>query len=78
MPARSNPTVRQARLGAELRKLREAAGLPARAAAEMIGGNQAKISHVESGRWGVSAQRVRRLAAFYSAADEKLVDALCA
>ncbi|NUS86726.1 MAG: helix-turn-helix domain-containing protein [Streptomyces sp.] len=78
MPPRSTPTVRQMRLGAELRKLREGAGLPARAAAEMIGGNQAKISHVESGRWGVSAERVRRLAAFYFATDETLVDALCA
>ncbi|MCQ8774834.1 helix-turn-helix domain-containing protein [Streptomyces sp. AA8] len=77
MPPRSSPTARQARLGAELRKLREASGLPARAAGELLGGNQAQISHIESGRWGVSAERVRRLATFYSAADTKLVDALC-
>ncbi|MGW2187637.1 helix-turn-helix domain-containing protein [Streptomyces sp. NPDC001719] len=78
MPPRSSPTARQARLGTELRKLREASGLPARAAGELLGGNQAQISHIESGRWGVSAERVRRLAAFYSATDTKLVDALCA
>ncbi|WP_308293969.1 helix-turn-helix transcriptional regulator [Streptomyces sp. UNOC14_S4] len=66
------------RLGTELRKLRESSGLPARAAGEHLGGNQAQISHIESGRWGVSAERVRRLAAFYSATDMKLVDALCA
>ncbi|GAA3056140.1 hypothetical protein GCM10020000_43100 [Streptomyces olivoverticillatus] len=44
---------------------------------ELLGGNQAQISHIESGRWGVSAERVRRLAAFYSATDAKLIDALC-
>ncbi|MFD9905209.1 helix-turn-helix domain-containing protein [Streptomyces sp. NPDC059063] len=65
-------------LGAELRKLREAAGKAAREAGALLGGNQAQISHIESGRWGVSAERVRRLAAFYLATDEKLVDALCA
>ncbi|MBB4893848.1 transcriptional regulator with XRE-family HTH domain [Streptomyces olivoverticillatus] len=57
--------------------MREASGLPARAAGELLGGNQAQISHIESGRWGVSAERVRRLAAFYSATDAKLIDALC-
>jgi transcriptional regulator with XRE-family HTH domain len=78
MPPRSNPTARQARLGAELRKLREAAGMAAREAGAFLGGNQAQISHIESGRWGVSAERIRRLATLYSASDEKLVDVLCA
>ena len=78
MPPRSNPTARQARLGAELRKLREAAGMAAREAGAELGGNQAQISHIEAGRWGVSADRVRRLATLYSASDEKLIEALCA
>ncbi|MFJ9587211.1 helix-turn-helix domain-containing protein [Streptomyces acidicola] len=78
MPPRSNPTVRQARLGSELRKLREAAGMAAREAGAFLGGNQAQISHIEAGRWGVSAERVRRLATLYSASDARLVDALCA
>ncbi|MEU9666510.1 helix-turn-helix transcriptional regulator [Streptomyces bobili] len=78
MPPRSNPTARQARLGAELRKLREAAGMAAREAGAFLGGNQAQISHIEAGRWGVSAERVRRLATLYSASDEKLIEALCA
>ncbi|MEU1120761.1 MULTISPECIES: helix-turn-helix transcriptional regulator [unclassified Streptomyces] len=77
MPPRRNPTARQARLGAELRRLREAAGMAARQAGELLGGNQAQISHIEAGRWGVSAERVRRLASLYSATDGKLVDALC-
>jgi transcriptional regulator with XRE-family HTH domain len=78
MPPRSNPTARQARLGAELRKLREAAGMAAREAGAFLGGNQAQISHIEAGRWGVSAERVQRLATLYAASDDKLVEALCA
>ncbi|HCA88006.1 MAG TPA: transcriptional regulator [Streptomyces sp.] len=78
MPPRDNPTARQARLGAELRKLRERAGRPAREAGGLLGVDQAKISNIESGRIGVSEERIRRLAAFYSCADAALVDALCA
>lgn len=78
MPPRSNPTARQARLGTELRKMREACGMAAREAGALLGGGAAQISHIEAGRWGVSAERVRRMAAFYRAIDERLVDALCA
>ncbi len=78
MPPRENPTVRQTRLGAELRKLRERAGKTAREAAEMLGTDQGKISHIESGRIGVSEERILRLATFYECADQALLDALCA
>ncbi|MFE1787615.1 helix-turn-helix domain-containing protein [Streptomyces sp. NPDC059525] len=78
MPPRDNPTARQARLGAELRKLREAAGTTARQAAGLLSVDQAKISHIEAGRLGISEERIRRLATFYSCDDERLVDALCA
>lgn len=78
MPPRDNPTARQARLGAELRKLRERAGMPAREAGALLGVNQARISNIESGRIGVSEERIRRLATFYACDDEKLLDALCA
>ncbi|MFF4156780.1 helix-turn-helix domain-containing protein [Streptomyces sp. NPDC001678] len=77
MPPRDRPTVRQARLGAELRKLREAARKTAREAAESVGTDQAKISMIEAGRRGVSEERIRRLAAFYSCDDSALIDALC-
>ncbi|WP_406170791.1 helix-turn-helix domain-containing protein [Streptomyces sp. NBC_00996] len=77
MPPRSNPTARQVRLGAELRKLREAAGLTTTEAGALLGGNQAQISHIEAGRWGVSASRVRQLAVHYEASNARLVDALC-
>ncbi|MGN5634225.1 helix-turn-helix domain-containing protein [Streptomyces sp. AC154] len=63
-------------MGAELRKLRERAGMSGSEAAAFLGGERAQISHIESGRYGVSDQRVRRLAAHYSAGDKHLVDAL--
>ncbi|WP_371677291.1 helix-turn-helix domain-containing protein [Streptomyces sp. NBC_01276] len=78
MPPRSYPTARQKRLGAELRKLRERAGMNGATAAAYLGGERAQISHIESGRYGVSDERVRRLAAHYSATDKHLVDALAA
>ncbi|MFJ9159213.1 helix-turn-helix domain-containing protein [Streptomyces griseoviridis] len=77
MPPRDNPTARQARLGAELRKLRERAGRTAREAAGLLSIDQAKISHIEAGRVGVSEERIRRLATFYSCDDEPLIAALC-
>lgn len=69
-------TLRQQRLGAELRKLRERAGLTSTAAAALLGGPQARISNIEAGRYAVSADRVRTLARNYSCADEAYVDAL--
>ena len=76
MPRRQPPTARQARLGLELRKLREAAGLKAREAAELIGADSVQMSQIESGITGVSEQRLRRLTANYSCTDAELIDAL--
>lgn len=78
MPPRTTPTAREARLGTELRRLRERAGRSAREAAEAIGTDRSKISHIESGHRGISAQRIRRLAGLYGCADGALIDALCA
>lgn len=44
----------------------------------MLATDQAKISHMEAGRNGVSGERVRRLASFYACDDEPLVEALVA
>ncbi|UUU22547.1 helix-turn-helix domain-containing protein [Streptomyces sp. DSM 40750] len=74
----STPTLRQQRLGAELRKLREQAGLSSSAAAGLLGVKQAQISSIEAGRYAVSADRVRTFARTYSCADPALVDALAA
>lgn len=78
MPPRRQPTARQVRLGAELRKLREAAGLSAREAATLLGTNSVQMSQVEAGIAGVSEDRVRRFAAHYACTDEALVSALVA
>ncbi|MEU7021567.1 helix-turn-helix transcriptional regulator [Streptomyces sp. NPDC046203] len=78
MPPRSYPTARQKRLGAELRKMRERAGLSGADIARFLGGERATASHIESGRYGVSAERVRHLAAHCSATDKRLVNALAA
>ncbi|MFH8403163.1 helix-turn-helix domain-containing protein [Streptomyces sp. NPDC018019] len=76
MAARTHPTARQRRLGAELRKLREKSGMTATVAGALLGGNQARISNIETGRVPISADRVRTLACNYDCADEALIDAL--
>lgn len=76
MPPTSTPSLRQRRLGAELRKLRERAGLTATAAAGLLGVNQARVSMVETGRTPVSAARVRSMAHTYQSSDERFVEAL--
>jgi transcriptional regulator with XRE-family HTH domain len=78
MASRSVITARQRRLGAELRKLREKAGLTLRAAAKALGIAESKLSSTEAGRVGVSAERVRYLAGQYRCDDGALVDALAA
>ncbi|MDN3026437.1 helix-turn-helix transcriptional regulator [Streptomyces sp. S.PB5] len=76
MPLRSYATARQVRLGTELRRLREAAGLKGREAAALLNSTSAQVSQVEQGLAGVSEERVRRLAAHYSCTDEALIEAL--
>ncbi|MEV6496389.1 helix-turn-helix domain-containing protein [Streptomyces prunicolor] len=76
MVLRREPTARQMRLGIELRRLREAAGLTAVDAAALLGTGRVQISHIESGLTGVSEQRLRRLASHYACTDEEFVDAL--
>ncbi|GAB2957814.1 transcriptional regulator WhiJ [Streptomyces pseudoechinosporeus] len=78
MPARSIITARQERLGAELRKLRERAGLTGREAARVLGIAESKLSATEVGRVGVSGERVRHWANQYACDDAPLVDALVA
>ncbi|MCM2418930.1 helix-turn-helix transcriptional regulator [Streptomyces sp. RKAG293] len=76
MPPRTTPTARQQRLGAEMRKLREKAGMSAREAGALLGGDQARISNIETGRVGLSADRVRTLACNYDCSDGGLIEAL--
>ncbi|MFS7875772.1 helix-turn-helix domain-containing protein [Streptomyces asiaticus] len=76
MATTSSPTLKQRRLGAELRKLRERAGLSSTAAAAELGVQQARVSMIEAGRYAVGADRVRVMARTYTCADDDLVDAL--
>ncbi|MCX3060642.1 helix-turn-helix domain-containing protein [Streptomyces beihaiensis] len=76
MPPKRHLTARRVRLGAELRKLREAAGMKGREAAALLGADSVQISQIESGVAGVSAERVRRLAAHYACTDAALIQAL--
>ncbi|MET9888786.1 helix-turn-helix transcriptional regulator [Streptomyces sp. NPDC006465] len=76
MPPRSQPTARQVRLGTELRRLRDAAGMTARDVAQFLGSTSAQMSQMEAGIAGVSEKRLRRLAAHYACADEALIDGL--
>lgn len=78
MPRRKQPTARQVRLGLELRKLREAAGLKAREAAALVGADSVQMSNIESGISGVSEARVRRFAGQYASSDSELIEALVA
>ncbi|MEY9943459.1 helix-turn-helix domain-containing protein [Kitasatospora sp. GAS1066B] len=78
MPTRPVPTERQKRLGAELRKLRIAAGVSTEYAAGLLGLDRTKISNMESGVRIVSPDRVRTLACNYACPDEAYVEALVA
>ncbi|MFJ4799988.1 helix-turn-helix domain-containing protein [Streptomyces murinus] len=78
MVLRREPTARQLRLGLELRRLREAAGLAVREAAALLGVSGPAISQIESGVAGVGEQRLRRLASHYACTDHEFIDALVA
>jgi hypothetical protein len=74
--AKSNPTVRRRRLGAELRRLRVASGLKSTEVAERLMVSQPKISHLENGNRAISPRDVRDLCAIYAVTDQELIDSL--
>lgn len=76
MASRPNPTARQQRLGTELRKLREAAGVSNRDAAAFLNTSPTQVSHIEAGRFGISEERLRRLVGLYACTNTQLVAAL--
>src|SRR5688500_10582146 len=61
MAPRSNPSERQRRLGAELRKLRMRAGLSGEQAAAFLDADRARISNIEAGRIDVSRNRLYKV-----------------
>ncbi|MFJ9706845.1 helix-turn-helix domain-containing protein [Streptomyces sp. NPDC101234] len=78
MTLRREATARQMRLGMEMRRLRETAGLTAIQAAALLGANRVQMSHIESGLAGVSEERLRRLVSHYACMDMEFIDALVA
>ncbi|GCB46366.1 helix-turn-helix transcriptional regulator [Streptomyces sp. NL15-2K] len=76
MAARTSPTERQKRLGAEVRRMRTAAGLTGEYAAGLLGVDRGKISNIESGTRAISPERLRTLACNCDCDDEAYIDAL--
>ncbi|MEU0072158.1 helix-turn-helix transcriptional regulator [Streptomyces sp. NPDC006332] len=76
MPTRTTPTERQKRLGAELRKMRLAAGATTEYAASLLGIDRTRLSNMESGIRPFSPERIRTLACNYACVEEGYVDAL--
>jgi hypothetical protein len=78
MTTRRTPTERQKRLGAELRKLRVAAGETTEFAAGLLGTDRMKISNMESGVRAITPERVRTLTSNYACAEPAYIEALVA
>src|SRR5438034_11766337 len=62
---RRSPTVRRRRLGLELRRLREAAGVTIDVVAERLECSSSKISRIETGHTGATPRDVRDMLAVY-------------
>jgi transcriptional regulator with XRE-family HTH domain len=65
MTTRQSPTVRRRRLGLELRRLREAAGITIEAVAERLECSSSKISRIETGHSGATPRDVRDILVIY-------------
>jgi transcriptional regulator with XRE-family HTH domain len=63
--SRRSPTVRRRRLGLELRRLREAAGITIEVVADRLECSSSKISRIETGHSGASPRDVRDMLAVY-------------
>ncbi|HEX6500981.1 MAG TPA: helix-turn-helix transcriptional regulator [Micromonosporaceae bacterium] len=69
MTPRHSPTVQSRRLGKELRRLRQRAGLTIHVAARHLGCSASKISRMETGNSGVGLADVRVLLNLYQVGD---------
>lgn len=77
---RYGPAVRRRKLGAELRRQRDLAGLTSGEVALRLGWHQSKVSRIETGRSGAKPSDVARLLEVYEVADPELralLEALC-
>ncbi|MCX4747773.1 helix-turn-helix transcriptional regulator [Kitasatospora sp. NBC_01287] len=76
MALRTNPTLRQRRLGTELRRMREQAGLGGSQLARQLGINPAHVTQMESGKTGLSVERLYTIAGMCMCDNQPLLDAL--
>ncbi|MFF8815915.1 helix-turn-helix domain-containing protein [Streptomyces pactum] len=76
MALRTTISERQRRLGAELRKLREQAGLTVSEAGGLIGMGRVHLTHVEAARTAIPTPRLRALCESYGCTSATYVDAL--
>ncbi|MET8752057.1 helix-turn-helix transcriptional regulator [Streptomyces sp. NPDC004667] len=76
MTANGSPTVRRRRLGAELRRLRRAAGMTSVQVARHLLVSQPKISLIETGRRPINPRDVRDLCRLYGVTDLEVIDSL--
>ncbi len=76
MALRPNPTLRQRRLGSELRRMREQAGLGGSELARRLGISPAQMTQMEQARIGVSPERLRMVASACGCSNGSLIDAL--
>ncbi|MGW2326136.1 helix-turn-helix domain-containing protein [Streptomyces sp. NPDC001700] len=77
---RYGPAVRRRKLGAELRRQRDLAGLTSGEAARRLDWHQSKVSRIETGRSGAKPGDVARLLEVYGVTDPQLralLEALC-
>ncbi|MFE7531371.1 helix-turn-helix domain-containing protein [Kitasatospora sp. NPDC057542] len=76
MAPRTNPTLRQRRLGAELRRMREQAGFGGTELGRLVGMSPAQVTQMEAGKIGISVERLRTVAATCMCVNEPLIAAL--
>ncbi|WP_380279077.1 helix-turn-helix domain-containing protein [Kitasatospora purpeofusca] len=76
MPPRRHPNLRQRRLGSELRKIREAAAISGPHLARILDIDASQISQMESGKAGVSRQRIRAIASACKCLNDPLIGTL--
>jgi transcriptional regulator with XRE-family HTH domain len=69
VPERGSPSVRRRRLAAELRRLRERAGLIGEEVAERLGWSTSKLSRIETSKSGVKQEDLELLLDLYSVAE---------
>src|SRR3712207_1547707 len=62
---RRSPTIRRRRLGAELRRYREQAGITIDVAADRLGCSKSKVSRIETGHNAATPKDVQELLAVY-------------